>query len=115
VEDPEGGVDADPEGVRARRDRARAGFMGGVESFKGEAGDGDGLGGTFEDLRKARWCQKTSCLPKFRLVWLTSQSPATPMMSRGFQRLQGYVFQDSGCTDVMPDSGPRLHRWGRAR
>jgi hypothetical protein len=52
VKDPEGGVDTDPEGVRARR--GRAGCKGGVESFEGEAGDGDGLGGTFEDLRKAR-------------------------------------------------------------
>lgn len=52
VKDPEGGVDTDPEGVRARR--GRAGCKGGVESFEGEAGDGDGLGGTFEDLRKSK-------------------------------------------------------------
>jgi hypothetical protein len=58
VENPEGGVDTDPEGVRARR--GRAGCKGGVESFEGEAGDGDGLGGTFEDLRKARRYQQTS-------------------------------------------------------
>jgi len=86
VEDPEGGVDTDPEGIRASR--GRAGCRRGVESFEGEAGDGDGLGGTFEDLRKARWIRKTSCLPKVRVVWLTSQSPATPIVARESQWLQ---------------------------
>jgi hypothetical protein len=64
VEDPEGGVDTDPEGVRARR--GRTGCRRGVESIKGEAGDGNGLGGTFEDLRKARWCQQTSLFAMIR-------------------------------------------------
>ena len=52
MKDPEGGVDADPKSVRARS--GGAGCRGGVESVKGETGDGDGLGGTFEDLGEAR-------------------------------------------------------------
>lgn len=86
VEDPEGGVDTDPEGVRARGCGRRSGRI--VESFEGEAGDGNGLGGTFEDLRRARRMRERLCLPKFRLVWLTSQSPATPIVARKSQWLQ---------------------------
>ena len=47
VEYPEGSVDPDPEGVVSRISLR-------VETFECKAGDGDGLGGTFEDLRKSK-------------------------------------------------------------